>query len=589
MSSEFLKFVSRRSTVYSHKGMVASTQPLANSVGLKILNMGGNCVDAAIAVSAALCVSEPASTGIGGDCFALYFKLDDKQKNKAAGSGKVLGLNGCGRAAKAVTPQDVWNEHNDGHPMSRIPYTSAFSVTVPGAIAGWYDAFETWGSGNVSFADILQPAVTLAEEGFPVSELSAKAWRNSIAKLKKQNPDAKVNPFILEGERGPNEGEFVKNLPVAECLKLISREGKKAFYEGPVAEAILETTSKRNHKLAKEDFKNHTSTIVEPIKLDFQDHKVWEIPPNGHGLVALLALGLIQELHNEGKINLRELKHNSPEYLHVLIEACKLGFHDSDEYVTDPTFKELPVTALLHPHYLKTRAKHFDKSKIIDGETMTHGVPDPKYKSDTVYFSVTDSNGEACSFINSVYEGFGSGILVEKYGFCLHNRGSNFNLTPGLSNCLEGGKRPYHTIIPGMITNKDDSLYAAFGNMGGFAQPVCHVQHVLNMVVFGMTPQQSLDSPRFVLNSDNDNPKDRGRGADGPVRTPVTIVQIEEGVGEETIQQLKHLGHTVEVLKGYARQTVGRGQIIRKESCGEQLVFAGGSDMRGDGAAVPFV
>ncbi|KAI3405542.2 hypothetical protein KGF56_001560 [Candida oxycetoniae] len=569
--------------------MVVSTQPLATSAGLKILSKGGNCIDAAIAVSAALCVTEPASTGIGGDCFALYFKVDNKDSPTCKG-GKVLGLNGCGRAAKNVTPQHVWDEHNSGQPMPRIPYTSVFSVTVPGAIAGWYDAFEKWGSKNVSFADILEPAVTLAEKGFPVSELSSRSWRNSIAKLKSQNPDVANNPFVLEGERGPFEGEFVRNIPLAECLKLISQNGKQAFYEGPIAEAIIDTTSKRNHKLTIDDLKFHTSTIVEPIKLDFQNHHVWEIPPNGHGLVALLALGLVQELHKEGRIDLYKLKHNSAEYLHILIEACKLGFHDSDEYVTDPTFREIPVEALLHSHYLKSRASLFDSSKIIDGENMTHGVPDPKYKSDTVYFSVTDSNGEACSFINSVYEGFGSGILVEKYGFCLHNRGSNFNLSPGLSNCLEGGKRPYHTIIPGMITNKsDDSLYSAFGNMGGFAQPVCHVQHVLNMIVFGMTPQQSLDSPRFVLNSNKDILKDRGRGADGPVSTPITIVQIEEGVGEDVIEQLKTLGHTIEILKDYSRQTVGRGQIIKNESRNGQLIYAGGSDMRGDGAAVPFV
>lgn len=578
MSKDFMKFPSRRSTVYSHKGMVASTQPLANSAGLKILDKGGNSVDAAIAVSAALCVTEPGSTGIGGDSFALFHS-----------KGKVFGLNGCGRAAKNVTPQDVWDEHNNGKPMSRIPYTSVFSVTVPGAISGWYQAYSNWGSGKVTFKDILQPAITLARDGFPVSELSALSWRNSVPKLKSQNKDVAENPFVLEGGRGPEEGEFVKNLPFAKCLELIAEDGEKAFYEGPIAEAIVETTSKRNHKLTLDDLKNHTSTVVAPIKLNFQDHSVWEIPPNGHGLVALLALGLIQELHNEGKINLYELKHNSAEYLHVLIEACKLGFHDSDEYVTDPTFRDIPIKDLLHHQYLKTRARLFDPRKIINGETMTHGVPDPKYKSDTVYFSVTDSNGDACSFINSVYEGFGSGILVEKFGFCLQNRGCNFNLTPGLSNCLEGGKRPYHTIIPGMITNKDNSLYAAFGNMGGFAQPVCHVQHVLNMIVFGMTPQQLLDSPRFSLDSDHDHAKDRGRGADGPVRTPITVVKIEDGVGEEVVNELRALGHTVDVVSGYSRQIVGRGQIIKNESKNGQLIYAGGSDMRGDGAAVPFV
>ncbi|RLV96355.1 putative gamma-glutamyltransferase YwrD [Spathaspora sp. JA1] len=586
MSKEFMKFNSRRSTVYSHKGIVTSTQPLANAIGLKILEKGGNCVDAAVAVSAALCITEPGSTGIGGDCFALYYKLDDK-KNPT--SGKVLGLNGCGRAAQNVTPQDVWNEHNNGEQMSRIPYTSVFSVTVPGAIAGWYDAYEKWGSGNLRFEELLEPAAILADEGFPVSELASKAWRHSVPKLKAQNPEVKVNPFINSNGEGPLEGEFVKNVQVAECLRLIGKGGKKAFYEGPIAEAIVKTTSARNHKLNLQDFQNHTSTFVDPIKLKFQDHNVWEIPPNGHGLVALLALGIIQELHNLGSIDLKKLEHNSAEYLHVLIEACKLGFYDSDEYVTDPSFKDIPIDGLLSPSYLQKRAKLISPSKIIDGETMTHGVPDSKYKSDTVYFTVSDSNGEACSFINSVYEGFGSGILVEEFGFCLQSRGCNFNLSPGLSNCLEGGKRPYHTIIPGMITNLDQSLYASFGNMGGFAQPVCHVQHVLNLTLFGMTPQQSVDSPRFVLSSNNDDKSDRGRGAEGPVRTPITIVQLEEGIDEETISKLRSLGHEVQVLKDYSRVTFGRAQIIKNVSQNGNLIYAAGSDLRGDGAAVPFI
>ncbi|KAG7666006.1 uncharacterized protein J8A68_000436 [[Candida] subhashii] len=586
MSQEYMRFPSRRSTVYSSKGIVASTQPFANAIGVKILEKGGNCVDAAIAVSAALVVTEPASTGIGGDCFVLYYQLQDK---KDPTSGKVLGLNGCGRAAKNVSIQDVCDEHNNGKPMKRIPYSSVFSVTVPGAIAGWYDAFEKWGSGKVSFEELLEPAAVLAEEGFPISELASQAWRNSIPKLKNQNPNVKENPLLVNNGQGPDEGDFVQNVPVAKCLRLIGKEGKKVFYEGPIAEAIVNTVKPRSHKLDLDDLKTHSSTEVEPIKLRFQDHDVWEIPPNGHGLVTLLALGIIQELHNMGRIDLYKLEHNSDEYLHILVEACKLAFYDSDEYVTDPSFKDLPIDSLLEPAYLQKRAKLISLDKAIDGEHMTHGVPDPKYKSDTVYLSVTDSNGEACSFINSVYEGFGSGILVEDYGFCLHNRGCNFNLSPGFPNSMEGGKRPYHTIIPGMITNKDGSLYASFGNMGAFAQPVCQVQHVLNLTLFGMTPQQSIDSPRFVLASNEDPKADRGKGADGPVRTPVTIVQLEDGIGEQAIHKLTSIGHEVQILKGYKRQTFGRAQIIQNVSKNGQLIYAGGSDPRGDGAAVPLL
>lgn len=581
-----MKFPSRRSTVYSHKGIVASTQPIANAIGIKILEKGGNCVDAAIATSAALVVTEPSSTGIGGDCFVLYYQLSDK---KYPTSGKVLGLNGCGRAAKNVSINDVLDEHNNGKPMKRIPYTSVFSVTVPGAIAAWYDAFEKWGSGKVTFEELLEPAAVLAENGFPISELASLAWRSSIPKLKEQNPQVKDNVLLVNGGEGPKEADLVQNADVAKALRLIGKGGKKAFYEGPIAEAIIDTTKSRNHKLDLEDLKTHTSSEVVPIKLRFQDYDVWEIPPNGHGLVTLLALGFIQELHNMGKIDLFKLKHNSDEYLHILIEACKLAFYDSDEYVTDPAFKDIPISALLELTYLQKRAKLISLDNIIDGEKMSHGVPDPKYKSDTVYLTVTDSNGEACSFINSVYEGFGSGILVEDYGFCLHNRGCNFNLLPGFSNSMEGGKRPYHTIIPGMITHKDGSLFASFGNMGAFAQPVCQVQHVLNLVLFGMTPQQLIDSPRFVLASSADPDADRGRGADGPVKTPITIVQLEEGIDEDVRSKLTSLGHEVQLLTGYDRQTFGRAQIIQNVSANGKLVYAAGSDPRGDGAASPFV
>lgn len=578
----FIKFNSRRSTVYSTKGIVSSTQPLANAAGIAILSKGGNSVEAAIAVSAALCITEPGSTGIGGDCFALYFKKD-KNSNK----GKVLGLNGSGRAAEKLLIQDVLKAY--GEDTKRIPATSVFAVTVPGAIAGWWDAYKEWGSGKVTFEEILQPAIDLASNGFPVSQIASHSWNLEIEKLKKSNSENidKI-PFIIDGT-GPKEGQFVKNQLVADALTLIGKQGKEAFYlKGPIPEALLKETGKRNHKLSKEDLASHTSTFVDPISLNFQGYEVWEIPPNGHGLVALIALGVIQELHKSGKINLYELKHNSPEYLHILIEASKIGFYDSDEYVTDPKFKDIPIKELLNEKYLSKRSELFHPNKIIDNDVIDHAVPDPKYKSDTVYLTVSDSNGELCSFINSVFEGFGTGIVVPEYGFALQSRGASFNLTAGASNSLEGGKRPYHTIIPGFIT-KDDEFYASFGNMGGFAQPVCHVQHVLNLIIFGFTPQQLTDSPRFVLGADDKNSHlDRGRGANGPVSTPVTIVNLEEGIEQETIAALKKLGHTTKSVSGYSRSTFGRAQITQNVSSGGQLIYASGSDLRGDGASVAF-
>jgi gamma-glutamyltranspeptidase/glutathione hydrolase len=557
--------------------MVCSTQTLANSAGIKVLELGGNCVDAAIAVSAALCVTEPGSTGIGGDMFALYYKAGDSQ---------VFGINGTGRAAKDITIDYVREQLGDKD-AKRIPYESIFAVTVPGAIAGWYDSFKEWGSGKVSFEQILQPAIDLAENGFPLGEIASELWTRETKKLLRQNP-TDPNPFIINGTT-PKEGEIVYNKQVAETLKKIGKDGKNAFYEGPIAESIVKTTSERKHKLSLEDLSSHTSTFVTPIKIEFQDHYVWEIPPNGHGLVALLALGIIQELHESGAIDLYKLEHNSVEYLHLLIEASKLAFHDAEEYVTDAEFHNVPLHELLEKKYLASRAKLIEVTKALDSLTITHGVPDPKFKSDTVYLTVSDSNGDACSFINSVYEHFGTGILADDRGFCLHNRGSNFNLSAGLSNSLEGGKRPYHTIIPGLITRKDGSLFASFGNMGGFAQPVCHLQHVLNLIVFKMTPQQLIDSPRFVLDSDFDPKTDRGRGANSPISTNVTIVSLEEGIPEDVVDGLLKLGHTTRSVTGYARSTFGRAQIIKKEEKDGKFVYAGGSELRSDGAATPLI
>lgn len=574
-----ISFQSRRSTVYSTKGVVASSQPAATAAGVKILELGGNCVDAAIAVSACLCVLEPASTGIGGDCFALYYE----QK-----SNKVHGLNGSGRSASSATV-DATLESLKNKDALRIPWNSIHAVTVPGAIAGWIDSIEAWGSGKVGLDQILAPAIDLAKNGFVVHEVSANIWKLCESKLKLQNPNLKANPFLNENGQAPKEGDLFFNPGIASVLELVVKHGKKGFYEGSVAEAVIKTTSSRGHNLSLEDLKSHTSSIVEPISIDFEKHRVWEIAPNGQGLVALLALGMLQELQNEGVVDIYSHKVNSVEYLHLLIELCKLGFYDSDEYVSDPDFGEAPLSDLLHKSYLQERSHLYSASKILDSETITHGVPNPINKSDTVYFTVADKNGDACSFINSVYEGFGSAVVVPEFGFCLQNRGANFNLTKGSKNALEGGKRPYHTIIPSMITNvNDNSLYAAFGNMGGYMQPVGHVQHVLNMTVFGMTPQQLVDTPRFCLCSDPTG-LDRGRGADGPVSTPVTVVALEDGIPEEVAEGLRKLGHTVKLVSGNGRGLFGRAQIIKNIGKDGKIVYAAGSDPRGDGAAVPII
>lgn len=580
MSDNFLKFNSRRSTVYSTRGIVASSQPLASAAGIKILSLGGNALEASIAVSAALCVVEPTSTGIGGDCFVLFQLKESK---------KVEGINGCGRAAAKLTIRDVFDLENNGNSLKRIPNQSVLSITVPGAIAAWQDSFEKWGSGKVSFEQILQPAIDLANDGFGVHEIASDLWNKCEKKLISQNPkvDPLQNPLLLNG-KAPKEGDFIDNKPLADALRLIAKNGKKAFYEGPIADAIIKTTDAKHHKLTKEDLIKHESTFVDPISIEFGDYKVWEIPPNGQGLVVLIALGIIRELNNLGKINLSTLKHNSSEYLHLLIETLKIAFKDADEIIGDPKFDDVPVKEILSSDNLQRRAKLFNPDKALDLATVESPLPGHHHRSNTVYISVTDSEGNACSFINSVYYGFGSGILVDDFGFCLTNRGANFNLTSGLNNCLEGGKRPYHTIIPGFITNLENDFFASYGNMGGFIQPVGHVIHFLNLTLFQLNPQQSIDSPRFSLRP-SELGIDTGRGGGGPASTEVTVVQLEDGIPEDVIQDLQKLGHSTEVISGYERSTFGRAQIIKNESKSGKLLHSGGSDLRGDGAAVPFL
>lgn len=589
---------SRRSTVYSTKGIVSSTQPLANAAGIRILEKGGNCVDACVAVAACLAVLEPASTGIGGDCFALFYKNKDK---------KVYGINGCGRSAAKLNVDWIKQNYPDEIQSNfRLKNDSVFKVTVPGAIAGWYDSVDKWGSGKVSFSEILQPAIELTENGFVVSQISAYLWSCAETKLLRENSKDKNLEIFLPNDditKAPRKGQFMKNQDLSKTLKLIAKYGKDGFYKGEVAEAIVKELEKRNHVLSKEDLANHTSTFVEPISYELFDHKLWEIPPNGSGIIALMTLGLIKNLEKIGKIKLSELKHNSAGYLHMIIECLKISFKESEEYVNDyEHYKQKTgidqhdlIDIILSDKYLSAKANEFQNDKIINNEDLI--VPNPIFKSDTVYFTASDSEGNACSFINSLYQGFGSGIIVPNHGFVLHNRGGNFSLNPKTKNCLEGGKRPYHTIIPGMITTPTsnsnvEELYSSYGIMGGYNQPQAHVQVYLNMLYYGMDPQEALDAPRISLFADpNLTHTDKGLGADGPVSNSSTCVAIETGIDPSVVKDLENLGHTVKVISGNERRMFGRGQIIKKESNfdSKHLVYSAGSDLRGDGASVPLI
>ncbi|KAI9684468.1 MAG: hypothetical protein M1829_002278 [Trizodia sp. TS-e1964] len=596
---DFVSFPSRRSVVHSTKGIVACTQPLAAQAGLKILSLGGNAADAAVAVAAALNVTEPSSTGIGGDMFALYYSADTRQ---------VLALNGSGRSPSGVSLENMRRELGleDGQ-VGGIPMTSVHAVIVPGAAAGWVDTVEKFGSGKLSLTEILNPAIELAEGGFPVSELASKFWEASEKMIRESSPNfkeiLKSIPTALDGVRAPRPGEIFRNLNMADTFRELGRHGRKGFYEGRIAEALVNVVQDLGGHISLEDLKEHGelgSELVEPISIRFggqglaemqsayhdgqaaegNDHRVeiWECPPNGQGIVALMALGILEELERTGKIRMFEEKdHNSAEYLHAIIESLRIAFADASWYVTDPA--NIPVTSaqLLAPPYLASRALLFNPTQA--SPLLDHGSPAHNH-SDTVYFAVTDSSGNAMSFINSNYGGFGSCIIPRGCGFTLHNRGANFSLDAAHPNALAPRKRPYHTIIPALITNAHDrSLHTVYGVMGGFMQPQGHVQVLLNMLAFKLNPQAALDAPRICIGA---GMPDQGKVLD---RT----VYLEEGISTETAAGLAALGHKVEVLGGWKRGMFGRGQVIRAHVEDGRTVYSAGSDPRGDGAAVPLL
>lgn len=626
---EFITFASRRSVVHSTNGIVACSQPLAAQAGQRILREGGNAADAAVAVAAALNVTEPSSTGIGGDMFCLYY--DSKIK-------KIHALNGSGRASVNSVLERTRNElglkpEQDG----TIPMTSVLAVTTPGAAAGWIDTIENFGSGNLSLEQILAPAIELAKEGFPVSELASTyvgvlkdlrrcqliylKWRASENHIRNASQNfgemLKSDSKAQDGKRAPLPGEIFQNLGLAHTFELLAKHGRTGFYDGPVAEALVKVVQDLGGHLTREDLKIHADTdseIGEPISLKFKGQRVgnmsadsmtnrtekvddepskkvdgkpsantdddggievWEHPPNGQGIVALMALGILEELECMGKVKVFERnEHNSAEYLHAVIESLRIAFA-ANWWVADPEIMKVPTKEMISRPYLQERAKLFNPKKAAD--IIQHGSP-AHNRCDTVYFAVTDKFGNGMSFINSIYGGFGSGIIPKGCGFTLHNRGANFSLNKNHPNALAPRKRPYHTIIPAIITNSgDQSLHTVYGVMGGFMQPQGHVQVLLNMLAFKYNPQSALDAPRICI----------GAGTPEQGKILSRTIFLEEGIGEDVAERLRALGHEVEIVKGYERGLFGRGQVIRCHMEDGRHVYSAGSDPRGDGAAFP--
>jgi len=535
-----LDFSSRRSTVHGRNGMVATSQVLATAAGLSMLAKGGNAADAAVAAGAALNVTEPTSTGIGGDMFALFYSAETRQ---------VTALNGSGRAPAALTLEQL---AKDGF-RDELPPFHAHTVTVPGACAGWFDLIEKHGS--LTMPEILAPAIKLAEDGFPVAPITSYFWKRGAENQLSSAPNGHE---MTIGGRGPEPGEIFRNPGLARTFSLIAEKGRRAFYEGVIADAIVEVIKRAGGRMTSADLAAHVSTWETPISVSYRGLRVHECPPNGQGLAALLALNVLDGL------DLTSLESLSAERLHLVIEAIRLAFADARWYVADPAFNHLPIGQLLSKEYAHERRKLIDpKRATVDPKRGT-----PVSSSGTVYLSVVDKFGNACSFINSNYWGFGTGIVPKGWGFTLQNRGHNFSLDPAHPNVLAPKKRPYHTIIPAMVTREDGSLFGSYGVMGGFMQPQGHVQVLSALVDDGCDPQAALDLPRFCIDVE---------GAGGRVA-------LESGMPEETIIGLKKMGHPIYIVSGYERALFGRGQVILRDP--ETGVLSAGSDPRADGCAM---
>ncbi|GAB4465996.1 MAG: gamma-glutamyltransferase [Anaerolineae bacterium] len=532
-------FHSRRSMVAARRGMVAASNPLAAQAGLNILRQGGNAADAAIATAAVLNVTAPASTGVGGDCFALFFD---------AATGQVTALNGSGRAPAALRLEDLRAEGRD-----EIPTDSPHAVTVPGAVMGWHDLLARHGS--MSLADVLVDAIHYARDGFPVSPVFGAAWQNAEAWLRtRPNTDD-----YLPGGRAPQVGQVVRLPGLARTLQAIAEGGPAAFYTGPVADAIVATLQEHGGVMTHDDLKAHASTWETPIHTGYRGVEVYECPPNGQGIAALLALNVAAGW------DLAALPWDAPERLHLMVEAMRLAFADARHYVADPAFSPAPLAFLLSRAYADQRRALVSPARAMAPPAF--GAPLPG--SDTVYLTAVDGRGNACSFINSLYAGFGTGIVARGTGVFLQCRGANFSLDPEHPNALAPGKRPYHTIIPGMAL-KDGALWASFGVMGGFMQPQGHFQVMSAMIDDDLNPQEALDRPRFCLM--------RGTGD--------SVLALEEGIPVSAMARLAALGHTVRPVSGQGRGLFGSGQIIRRDA--ETGVLFGGSDPRKDGLVAAY-
>jgi gamma-glutamyltranspeptidase/glutathione hydrolase len=532
-----------RSAVLARRGMAATSQPLATAAAVRVLQDGGNAVDAAIAANAVLGVVEPMSCGLGGDLFALVWD---------ARTRKLYGLNASGRAPYAATIEAYRTRGLDA-----IPTSGPLSWSVPGCVDGWEHLRARFGTKPL--AELLAPAIRYAEEGFPLSEVIAADWHAAAPALARAPTSAAC---YLPGGRAPRTGEIFRNPGLARSLRAIGEGGRDAFYQGPLAEAIVAYSGRVGGLFSARDFRDHASTWVEPVSTNYRGYDVWELPPNGQGIAVLQMLNLLEPY------DLGRMGPQSAEALHLMIEAKKLAFEDRATHYADPEFAKVPVAELISKAYARKRAILLDPERAND-----RPMPGDPAQADTIYMTVVDGELNAVSLIQSNFNGFGSGHVPGDLGFALQNRGCLFALDPHHPNRLEPHKRPFHTIIPGFVT-RDGRPWLSFGVMGGDMQPQGHVQVLCNLIDFGMDVQEAGDAPRFfhVGSSDPTGPRARDGGT----------LRLESGIGPEVRRALEAKGHRLSDTRG----GFGGYQAIRIDTA--TGVLTGGSDPRKDGAAMGY-
>ena len=523
--------------VISAHGIVATSQTLASQAGAQVLARGGTAMDAAIAANAVLGVVEPMSNGMGGDLFAIYWE---------AKTGKLTGINASGWAPKLLTIERLRQEG-----FTAMPQQGIHSVTVPGCVEGWEKLHRRF--GRRPWAELFEPAIYFATQGFPVTEIIQDHWREATEKLAEEDNARRL--FLREGQP-PKVGEVFRNPELAGALRLLAREGARAFYRGAIAKAILRTSKRLGGVLVPDDLSEFQAEWVEPISIRYRDWTIYELPPNGQGIAALEMLSLME------RFPLGRYGPQSAEALHAKIEAQKLAYQDLRRFVADPRFAKIPMAGLLSKDYAAERAALIDPDRArCDPQS---GSP-PWGAGDTIYLAAVDKAGNIASLIQSLYLGFGSGVVVEGMGFHLQNRGGLFELDRKHPNALEPRKRPFHTIIPGFMEKGE--LHIGFGIMGGLNQAQAHAQFVSNIADHGMNLQAALEAPRFTKLS--------WGGCD---------VLMEARVPPEVRQALAKKGHKLEVLGSYSGR-VGGGQAVLHDAASK--VNYGASSPRKDGAAVP--